>query len=119
MKLHLFQDKNAELQTLVEAAMSMVKSGDQEANTAKEKVEHLQVQITRLHRVIEIRIKLCLTYVSFHRLVQQVKGLMYLTVIVLIKLKDSCFPYFKVIMVDVLNLFHIWNLLLHNLKKVY
>lgn len=52
--------------------MSMVKSGDQEANSAVEKVEYLQQQITRLHRVTEIRIKLCLIYVSFQRLVQQV-----------------------------------------------
>lgn len=73
----LLQDKSAELQSLVEAAMSMVKSGDQEAKTATEKVEHLQQEITRFHRVTEVRIRLCLIYVKFQRLVQQVCGFLH------------------------------------------
>ena len=70
----LFQGKHAELQALVEAATSMVRSGDQEAKVATEKVTTLQTTITRLHSVTEIRIKLSLIYISFHRLLQEVGG---------------------------------------------
>ena len=66
------QDKSAEIKRLSEAVVSLVKSGDQEANSAAEKVDHLTKQIQRLHRVTEVRIKLSLLYVSFHRLLQQV-----------------------------------------------
>ena len=54
--------------------MSMVKSGDQEAKSATGKAEHIQQEITRLHSVTEVRIRLCLIYVSFQRLLQQVRG---------------------------------------------
>lgn len=64
-------DKSAELKNLSEAVVSLVKSGDQEAKSAAEKVDHLTKQIQRLHRVTEVRIKLSLHYVSFHRLLQQ------------------------------------------------
>jgi hypothetical protein len=58
---------------LFEAGVNLVKSGDQEAQNAAEKVDTLHQQMQRIHRVIEFRIQLSLVYLSFHKKVQQVK----------------------------------------------
>ncbi|XP_060064415.1 titin-like, partial [Ylistrum balloti] len=65
------RDKNAELEALFEAGVNLVKSGDQEAQTAAGKVDTLHKQMQKLHRIVEVRIQLSLVYLSFHKLVQQ------------------------------------------------
>ena len=70
--LTLFQDKNADVESLSEAGVNLVKSGDPEAQSAAEKVDTLCKQIQRLHRIVTIRIQISTTYVTFHKLVQQV-----------------------------------------------
>lgn len=71
----IFQDKNSELEALFEAGVNLVKSGDQEAQSAAEKVDTLHQQMQKIHRVIEFRIQLSLVYLSFHKKVQQVSCL--------------------------------------------
>ncbi|VDI56857.1 titin [Mytilus galloprovincialis] len=65
------RDKNSDLEALFEAGVNLVKSGDQEAHNAAEKVDTLHQQMQRIHRVIEFRITLSLVYLSFHKKVQQ------------------------------------------------
>lgn len=68
-----FQDKNADVESLSEAGVNLVKSGDQEAQSAAHKVDSLCKQIQRLHRTVQVRIQISIVYVTFHKLVQQVK----------------------------------------------
>jgi len=72
MLIITLQDKDAALRDLSAAAQSMVQSGDREAGAARDKTALLVTEVERLHRVTEVRIKLCLIYVTFQRLVQQV-----------------------------------------------
>ncbi|ESO86305.1 hypothetical protein LOTGIDRAFT_167354 [Lottia gigantea] len=67
------RDKNADMEALSAAVVNLVKSGDQEAQAAAEKVDALHKQITRIRRMVEIRIQLALLYVSFYRLGHQLK----------------------------------------------
>lgn len=66
------QDKSGALSALSESVVGLVKSGDQEAPAAAQKVDMLSKQWQRMQRVTETRIKLSLLYVSFHKLANQV-----------------------------------------------
>ncbi|XP_046554795.1 uncharacterized protein LOC124264120 [Haliotis rubra] len=65
------REKSAEIDSLSEAVVNLVRSGDQEAQSAAEKVDNMRKQLNRLHRVTETRIQLALYYVSFLRLANQ------------------------------------------------
>ncbi|XP_064598296.1 coiled-coil domain-containing protein 141-like isoform X2 [Liolophura sinensis] len=65
------RDKSGALSALSESVVGLVKSGDQEAPAAAQKVDMLSKQWQRMQRVTETRIKLSLLYVSFHKLANQ------------------------------------------------
>ncbi|KAK3083136.1 hypothetical protein FSP39_014900 [Pinctada imbricata] len=67
-------EKNAEVDALLAAGVDLVKSGDQEAHTAAEKVDTLRKQIKRLTVIVETRIQISIVYVTFHKLVQQLSN---------------------------------------------
>ena len=60
------------MEALTKAAEDLVKSGDQESGEAKDKVASLQQQWSALIAVVESRVKLAKSYVSFHKKAQQV-----------------------------------------------
>ena len=63
------------MEALTKAAADLVTSGDQEAAAAKDKVDALRQQWDALTAVVQNRLRLARTYVSFHKKAQQVSGI--------------------------------------------
>ena len=65
------QDKSAEVEGVCRTAAALAESGEDEAVAARDRAQSLRQQWHLLHKTVEQRIHLALSYCAFHKKAQQ------------------------------------------------